>query len=441
MRDKTLLDKLGDFLATMEDGVESTEDQEREDEEDTRRPRVGREAAFDAYASSIRTEARSAASGHTVNRQSRSGKIAEWLGGRRLPADDLRSLGLSLQMQSSARWFVNPIRRYFGGLPLRYRRFRRERSGEGRWYRKDGFAPSDLAPLEVDLIVLALLRGMRTLLSDRRIARDFAQGRYATLKPVQELYRTQVAVDEATDFSPIQLASMAALCDPSTQSFVACGDFNQRITEWGSRSTGELSWVFPDFDIRSVNITYRHSRQLNDLARSIALLSGPDTPEAELPPRVKNEGVEPVLVTNLSDLNAIAEWLAARVGEIERFTHVLPSIAVLVSEEDDVVPLADALDGFLSSKNIRAIPCARGNMAGQDNDVRVFDVQHIKGLEFEAVFFVGIDRLAEHQPELFDKYLYVGTTRAAMYLGLVTGAPELPSRVRSLQAQFIEGWS
>jgi hypothetical protein len=54
------------------------------------------------------------------------------------------------------------------------------------------------------------------------------------------------------------------------------------------------------------------------------------------------------------------------------------------------------------------VPCLLGQLAGQDNDVRVFDVQHIKGLEFEAVFFIGIDRLAERQQDLFEKYLYVG---------------------------------
>lgn len=114
---------------------------------------------------------------------------------------------------------------------------------------------------------------------------------------------------------------------------------------------------------------------------------------------------------------------------------------MLVTVEDDVVPLADALSEALAGTNIRAVPCPRGNMAGQDNDVRVFDVQHIKGLEFEAVFFVGVDRLAELQPELFDKYLYVGATRAAMYLGLVTGASSLPSRINSLQNRFREQWS
>ncbi len=76
---------------------------------------------------------------------------------------------------------------------------------------------------------------------------------------------------------------------------------------------------------------------------------------------------------------------------------------------------------------------------GQDNDVRVFDVEHIKGLEFEAVFFIGIDRLASLHPQLFDKYLYVGTTRAATYLG-VTCDDVLPAAISTLRSMFVADW-
>ena len=172
---------------------------------------------------------------------------------------------------------------------------------------------------------------------------------------------------------------MAALCDPLAESLIACGDFNQRITSWGSRSNADLTWVFSDFDIRAINITYRHSRQLNELARSIVLLSTPDAPVAQLPRYVDDEGVEPVLATNLTDNDAVAEWLADRIGEIEQFTHVLPSIAVLVSNEDDVVPLAEALNERLTRQNIRACPCPRGTMAGHENDVRVLTSSILRG--------------------------------------------------------------
>jgi hypothetical protein len=351
----------------------------------------------------------------SLARQSRGARIVEWLRGRSLSKEELREVGLSLQIQAAARRFANPLRRYVDGFPLRYRRFRRERQGIPQWYRSDGISPTDITPLEVDLLLLAILRSAGDLLRDRRIMREIDQPRYAWLKAVRDLVRTQVVVDEATDFSPLQLRCMTSFCDPAAQSFVACGDFNQRITEWGSRSADEFRWVFPDVKIRPIDITYRHSRQLNELACRIVLLSTPDASTAQLPPNVDSEGVAPVLAKNLAESAEIARWLADRIREIEQFTLSLPSIAVFVNSEDEVAPTASALNEALSRQNIRAIGCSGGLVVGQENDVRVFDVQHIKGLEFEAVFFLNIDHLADREPNLFDKYLYVGATRAATY--------------------------
>ncbi len=67
-------------------------------------------------------------------------------------------------------------------------------------------------------------------------------------------------------------------------------------------------------------------------------------------------------------------------------------------------------------------------------------MKHIKGLEFEAVFFVGIDELAEREPELFDKFLYVGATRAATYLGLTSASENVPVRMESIVGHFGNNW-
>ena len=141
----------------------------------------------------------------------------------------------------------------------------------------------------------------------------------------------------------------------------------------------------------------------------------------------------------MTDVPKIVSWLADRICEIERSLQELPSIAVLVNEESAVGPVADALGEALTNQNIRVIPCHDGQVRGRDNAVRVFNVQHIKGLEFEAVFFVGIDRLARSHPELFGNYLYVGATRAATYLGL-TCEQELPDRMMELRDGFGECW-
>jgi DNA helicase IV len=117
----------------------------------------------------------------------------------------------------------------------------------------------------------------------------------------------------------------------------------------------------------------------------------------------------------------------------------LPSIAVFVNSEDEVEPTAKELDALLSEHNIPVMACREGQAVGQESSVRVFDIQHIKGLEFEAVFFLGVDRLAERQPELFDKYIYVGTTRAAAYLGLACESA-LPAQLAPVRHHFAAHW-
>jgi len=111
-----------------------------------------------------------------------------------------------------------------------------------------------------------------------------------------------------------------------------------------------------------------------------------------------------------------------------------------VHEEAVVRPMTDALNRAFAETNLRAIACVDGRIIGSDDEIRVFDVQHIKGLEFEAVFFVGIDKLAAAKPSLFDKYLYVGATRAATYLG-ITCEQDLPSRLSGLASTFALSWS
>jgi hypothetical protein len=41
---------------------------------------------------------------------------------------------------------------------------------------------------------------------------------------------------------------------------------------------------------------------------------------------------------------------------------------------------------------------------------------------------------------IFDKYLYVGATRAATYLGLTCDGPQLPAKIQPLEALFGKTW-
>lgn len=127
---------------------------------------------------------------------------------------------------------------------------------------------------------------------------------------------------------------MGALTEPRLNSFFACGDFNQRITEFGITSKADIAPFFPDIDIRTVEITYRHTRQLSEFAKAIIAATSRSGTTVALPENVNNEGFKPVIGRNLAGAPVTAEWLARRIFEIEKTSETLPSIAVLVNSEE-----------------------------------------------------------------------------------------------------------
>jgi hypothetical protein len=64
-----------------------------------------------------------------------------------------------------------------------------------------------------------------------------------------------------------------------------------------------------------------------------------------------------------------------------------------------------------------------------------------RGLEFESVFFVNLDQISKKAAGLLDKYLYVGLTRAASFLG-GTYTTDFPKEIHFMRDDFQEGdWS
>ena len=142
-RNRALLDELARFIDGLQQAQTIDADEQDEldadEEEDTTAPRTGRAAALTAYMQAVRAQARSAASKRAVSKTSRNGKIIEWLADRGLTETDRAEVGASLLVQTNARRFVNPVKRYLDGIPKRYRAFRRDRQQAGNWYRNEGF--------------------------------------------------------------------------------------------------------------------------------------------------------------------------------------------------------------------------------------------------------------------------------------------------------------
>lgn len=443
--DPEFLNALMQFVAALsaadpvEDGDDDSEDED--DEADDGLPLSGRKMAMETFRRAMRARAIAQAAGRTLGAKSRAGRLLAFLGGRGLELPDLKDVGGRLLVRRAAGRIARAPSTWLSGIPLRYRQFRRAMRAEGLWYSDTLGNANEVHPAETDLVLLAILSQARAMSGNTLLRNRLGEQTSPMLTAAARLRRNQVLVDEATDFSPLQLAIMRNLTDLRTNAIFVSGDFNQRLTKWGSRSEADLLWAVPNVEIRPIAISYRQSRELAEFAVKLASLLGMEVNE-KASEEYTNRGFAPVLGCGLADVAQLASWLGARIREIETLSNgILPTIAVLVDNENRLGPLAEALNLELAPLNIRADPCFKGKSKGIDGHVRIFDVQHIKGLEFEAVFFVNVDELAEVKPDLFDRYVYVGATRAATFLGLTSGGSALPQVLEELRPALNDKWS
>ncbi len=251
--------------------------------------------------------------------------------------------------------------------------------------------------------------------------------------------RPVIAVDEASDFSIIDILAMHSFGHPEISSFTLSGDIMQRLTDQGISSWDGLKDLLPKLEICDLKISYRQSQTLIALAKAIYQKSvGSEAPYSAFLEKDESEPM-PLLYCNERHDEKL-HWLSQRIIEIYRaYGNSIPSIAVFLSNENLLEEFAKQLrniDG-LADVGIRVVACRDGNVLGDKNTIRVFSIDKIKGLEFEAVFFYDIDKLFIEaiSKDLLLKYLYVGLSRATFYLG-VTLSNNLPEEFEDILHHF-----
>jgi len=398
------------------------DEEDEELDEGEASPAAGRQQMIRVMRATIRAMAMARLNGRSVSRTSKYRLIADWIGMKAMPEEELDQIGMQHRLIAAASRVSLSTRDYFTRLPQRYRTFRQE--APQPWYFPMAADETKLSPTEVDLLVAIYLDAASALLASENVRSVITQSNLRVLEPLIGEFRNQIFVDEATDFSPLQLRAMFSLATPGVKSFFACGDFNQRLTHDGVAEEKQMSWAVPGLEFRKVEIAYRQSEELRSFARRLIKLSGGVLLETELDGPRDAEGYQPVFHSSDGGKFSESRWVAERVEEIERFHDKFPSIAVFVPDEDKVEVVAAELRTALAETNIDVEACVKGQVLGQAGRVRVFAVEHIKGLEFEAAFFHSLQDLSRGAPELLDKFLYVGATRAATFLGLsCTGEP------------------
>jgi GTPase SAR1 family protein len=410
------------------------EDDEEEDEIVT-----GAMLGVTAYRAALRALARSQGGGRRILPGTRNALVLDRVGREDLTPKQLQEIAESLRTLAHARSLLTVVKRYVFDAPRRYRSFRRLRTREAKWFAADHELKNNISEVELDAVLLASLKAARELLSRSEIRSNIQSRSWSLLEPILGLYKNQVLADESTDFSVLQLACMANLTHPSISSFFASGDFNQRLTQIGISTLDDVRWVIPNAKFKQLSVLFRQSKRLQKLSDKLLRIFEPAHGSAGVPSEISGSEVSPVLLEGHSDLNKLAGWLASRAREIERSLGQMPSLAIFVPTEANVEALTDALNAQFRDDSLQAVACVKGQIKGQDTDLRVFDVRHVKGLEFEAAFFTSVDVLAREMPDEFARYLYVGATRAATYLG-VSCESRLPAEMSSLRDEFTLQW-
>ena len=247
--------------------------------------------------------------------------------------------------------------------------------------------------------------------------------------------RLLVTVDEAADFSPLELACMERFAIPNAGGVTICGDLMQRVTEQGIKNWDEMSALSVAFEVRDLKISYRQTERLFSIAKDLfshATGSEPGFSSAYS----KRPEDPPPLSFKPGELISVERWLTDRICEIYSLCgDHLPTTAVLVPLASDVAALKERLGPLLLENGLELDGSEGGQNLGDSARVRIFPVECIKGLEFEAVFYVGLDRMAEVHRDLIDKYVYVGLSRARSFLG-VTYDRQFPQRLKCIAEHF-----
>lgn len=235
-----------------------------------------------------------------------------------------------------------------------------------------------------------------------------------------------IGVDEATDFHLIDLLAIHSLGDLDISSVTFSGDIMQRLTHKGIRTWDDLAVFVKNFEVKPLMVSYRQSPTLLEVAS--AIYKKATNKEAEYLSFSDRDPKEPkpLWFKSNADEDKI-NWIADRILEIYyAYGNSIPAVAIFMASSDtELTRFAEELAEVdkLADNGIQVRVSTDGNVLGDSNMVRVFPIDYIKGLEFEAVFFHNLQALSEknQSPEMVMKNLYVGLSRASFFMGVTSG--------------------
>lgn len=264
----------------------------------------------------------------------------------------------------------------------------------------------------------------------------FDNSTHKYIEAYKSLCRPVIGVDEATDYSLIEYYGIKSFGHYEVCSYTFCGDTMQLMKEDGITDWKQLQHplLFEKLEVKELVMSYRQSEELLRLADMIYLEeTGKHSPYECF---LKGGKTPRPLWLEWEDMDEKAQWIATRVTEIVKAYNCVPTIAIFTIDKKKAEALKESLDECdnLIQAGIDVKVCSDNTLEGEKT-LRIFPIDQVKGMEFEAVFFYDIDDI--ESTSLINKYLYMGLSRASMYLAVTSnGHSEKISEM--LQKYFVE---
>lgn len=264
----------------------------------------------------------------------------------------------------------------------------------------------------------SLLLGFINTLVKRIKTATTAKIKHDFIEAYDEVVRPIIGIDEATDFSVCDIYAMQSLLTRDFYSLTLCGDMMQRLTDYGLKSWDELNGVVPSPTVVEMKTSYRQSKKLLEVARQLYQDTLNKTPNYKA--FMKSNKVPAPLVYSSEDEFSKVEWISKRISEVYRaYGEQLPSIAIFVNDKGYIPKFAENLQNqdFFAKNKIKVLDGTIESNKTMENHINVYPIDVVKGMEFDVVFFHNIDNSSVNIESL-KRYIYVGVSRAAFFLGI-----------------------
>lgn len=229
-----------------------------------------------------------------------------------------------------------------------------------------------------------------------------------------------VFVDEVQDCASIDLAVLVECTNvvAGERSMTLAGDTAQRLTldtGLGQFAPALEQLGLPHVEVEPLQIGYRSTRQVLELAREIL---GPLAPAT--PPLAPRDGA-PVETHRFSDQGAAAAFLASALRDLSA-REPMASVALIARHAWQ----ADVYHDVLSRAEIPNLRRVRDQDFSFRAGVDLTDVKQVKGLEWDYVILLDVNAQSYGDEDEARHLLHIAATRAAHQLWLIASGEPSP---------------